>query len=105
MFNENTRVKIPAILHLCRLGYRYLSLSDAQWDKDTNIFTGIFSDSLKKVNPGIEDSEIKRIFEDFSLSLDNEDLGQASYQKLSASSGTKLTNFANLENNTLPVMI
>jgi len=25
-FNENTRVKIPAILHLCRLGYDYLLL-------------------------------------------------------------------------------
>lgn len=104
MFNENTRVKIPAILHLCRLGYSYLSLSDAQWDKETNVFTGIFSDRLKKVNPGIEDSEIKRIFEDISLALDNEDLGLAFYQKLSASSGTKLIDFANLDNNSFHVV-
>ena len=27
-FNENTRVKIPAILHLCGLGYNYLSISN-----------------------------------------------------------------------------
>ena len=25
-FNEDSRVKIPAILHLMRLGYKYLSL-------------------------------------------------------------------------------
>ena len=30
-FNEDTRVKIPAILHLCRLGYKYLSLKGANW--------------------------------------------------------------------------
>lgn len=26
-FNENTRVKIPAILHLCRLGFNYYPLN------------------------------------------------------------------------------
>ena len=26
-FNENSRVKIPAILHLCRLGYEYVNLN------------------------------------------------------------------------------
>lgn len=30
-FNQNTRVKIPAILHLCRLGYEYLSLKGVKW--------------------------------------------------------------------------
>ena len=43
-FNENTRVKIPAILHLGRLGYKYLSLSDAKIDGNTNIFTDFFFD-------------------------------------------------------------
>ncbi len=37
IFSEDSRVKIPCILHLTRLGYQYLSLKDAQWDKDTNI--------------------------------------------------------------------
>lgn len=36
--NENSRVKIPAILHLMRLGYDYLSLKNENWDKQTNIF-------------------------------------------------------------------
>ncbi|MFT4256027.1 MAG: hypothetical protein QM599_03590 [Pseudoxanthomonas sp.] len=39
-FNEDSRVKIPALLHLTCLGYRYLSLKDARWDGHANIFPG-----------------------------------------------------------------
>jgi hypothetical protein len=53
-FNENTRVKIPAILHLARLGYEYLSLSKSEWDKDTNIFTDIFIESILRINAGLK---------------------------------------------------
>lgn len=35
IFNEDSRVKISCILHLTRLGYRYLSLGDVQWDEAT----------------------------------------------------------------------
>jgi hypothetical protein len=31
--NEDTRVKLPAILHLTRLGYNYISLKNAVWDE------------------------------------------------------------------------
>jgi type I restriction enzyme R subunit len=79
-FNENTRVKIPALLHLCRLGYRYLSLSNTQRDESTNIFTDIFTASLLKINPDIEVDAVKRAFENVSLVLDNEDLGTALYK-------------------------
>ena len=37
-FNENTRVKITALLHLSRLGYKYISLNGAKRDEGTNIF-------------------------------------------------------------------
>jgi len=50
-FNENTRVKIPAILHLTRLGYEYVSLKNAAWDENTNIFTKIFDKSINRINP------------------------------------------------------
>lgn len=46
-FNENTSVKIPAILTLTRLGYKYLSLKNANVDKSCNIFTDIFRESVK----------------------------------------------------------
>ena len=36
--NENSRVKIPTVLHLMRLGYDYLSLKNENWDKQTKSF-------------------------------------------------------------------
>ena len=103
-FNENTRVKIPAILHLCRLGYQYISLSNASKDEGTNIFTDIFSESINRINPGIDESEITRTFENVSLTLDNDDLGQAFYEMLISTSGTKLIDLSNFENNSFHVV-
>ena len=103
-FNEDTRVKIPAILHLCRLGYKYLSLSKFKWNEKTNIFTDIFYESIRKINIGIEDDEIKRELEKIILSLDNEDLGKEFYKMLISSSGIKLIDFQNFENNTFNVV-
>jgi len=103
-FNENTRVKIPAILHLCRLGYDYLSLSQAKWDESTNIFSDLFSESIVRINPDIEEIDMKRVYEDVSLALDNEDLGQAFYNMLIATAGIKLIDFKNFNNNSFHVV-
>jgi hypothetical protein len=51
-FNEDSRVKLPAILHLVRLGYAYLSKDDAEWDGSTNIFPNIFRESVRDINQG-----------------------------------------------------
>ena len=40
--NEDSRVKIPAVLHLIRLGYQYISKKGNEWDKSNNIFKDIF---------------------------------------------------------------
>lgn len=37
-FNEDSRIKIPSLLHLTKLGYNYLSLKNCIWDKETNVF-------------------------------------------------------------------
>lgn len=103
-FNENTRVKIPAILHLCRLGYQYISLSKAKWDLNTNIFTDIFAEILIRINKDLEAGEVKRMLEDVSLALDNEDLGQAFYEMLTASPGIKLIDFKDFSNNSFHVV-
>lgn len=103
-FNENTRVKIPAILHLCRLGFNYLSLSKAKWDENTNIFTDIFNESITRINDSIEKDDIKRVYEKISLALDNEDLGQEFYKMLTATSGIKLIDFQNFEKNSFHVV-
>ncbi len=103
-FNENTRVKIPAILHLCRLGYTYLSLSKVTRDEETNIFTDIFAESITRLNDGMEADDVKRLLENVSLTLDNEDLGEAFYKMLTATSGTRLIDFKNFNNNAFHVV-
>ncbi|MDF7821165.1 DEAD/DEAH box helicase family protein [Runella sp. MFBS21] len=103
-FNENTRVKIPAILHLCRLGYEYVSLSKATRDESTNIFTDVFTESISRINPELTESEVQRLFEDVSLKLDNEDLGEAFYMMLTATSGNKLIDFKDFTNNSFHVV-
>lgn len=103
-FNENTRVKIPALLHLGRLGFQYLSLSKVQIDESTNIFTDIFAESILRINPDIENDVLKRVFEDVSLSLDNEDLGQTFYSMLNSTSGVKLIDFNDFKNNSFHVV-
>ena len=103
-FNEDSRVKIPSLLHLTRLGYEYISLKEAKWDKDTNIFTDIFKKSIKKINKDAEEEEITRLFKDVSELLDYEDLGKSFYERLVYNSGIKLIDFDNFENNTFNVV-
>lgn len=103
-FNENTRVKIPAIIHLCRLGYKYISLSNALRNDNTNIFTEIFNASITRINPDVEPDEIKKILEKISLTLDNEDLGQAFFNLLTSTSGIRLIDFKDFTNNSFHVV-
>lgn len=104
IFSEDTRVKIPCILHLVRLGYRYLSLKEASWDEKTNIFSALFRESVTRINPGIESAAVERLLADVKLVLDNEDLGRAFYEKLTERSGTKLIDFADFSNNSFHVV-
>jgi len=103
-FNEDTRVKIPTILHLMRLGYQYLSLKGRSWDLDTNIFPELFSSAITRINPGIEAEEVSRLQEDVKLLLDNEDLGRAFFERLSDRFNTKLIDFENFDNNSFHVV-
>ena len=103
-FNEDSRVKIPSILHLTRLGYKYLSLKGAVWNQETNIFTDIFIDSIQRINHNLEEDEAKRLLSDVSLLLDNEDLGKAFYERIIQKTGHKIIDFENFENNTFNVV-
>ena len=103
-FNEDSRVKIPGILHLTKLGYDYLPLKDAKWSADNNIFTDIFLKSVQKINDGLNENDAKRLLDDVSLSIDNEDLGKAFYERLIQKSGIKLIDFENFDNNSFNVV-
>ncbi|GGM82793.1 type I restriction-modification system endonuclease [Dyadobacter beijingensis] len=103
-FNENSRVKIPAILHLVKLGYEYIPLSQHHRRIDTNIFESIFIESVFKINGGeISREEIVRVLDELSLELDYEDLGQKFYDRITAKSGIKLIDFENFDNNSFHV--
>ncbi|MFM2409013.1 MAG: hypothetical protein RL358_1755 [Pseudomonadota bacterium] len=104
VFSEDSRVKIPCILHLVRLGYRYLSLKNCTWDEETNIFPDLFRSAIAKLNPDMELADLDRLLVDVKLLLDNEDLGKAFYERLTARSGIKLIDFANFDNNSFHVV-
>ena len=103
-FTEDTRVKIPVILHLIRLGYHYLSLKEQRWDKETNIFPDLFTAAIGRINPGLAPDDIGRLLKDLTLLLDNDDLGRAFFEKLSDRSGIKLIDFDNFNNNSFHVV-
>ena len=103
-FNEDSRVKIPAILHLIRLGYQYLSLKNVTWDKETNIFPDLFFPAIAKVNPNMGSEDIDQLLNEVKLTLDNEDVGKSFYVKLTESSTYKLIDFDNFSNNSFHIV-
>ncbi|MDC8099312.1 type I restriction endonuclease subunit R [Chryseobacterium rhizosphaerae] len=102
-FNENSRVKIPALLHLMKLGYKYIPFSEQNRRDETNIFEDIFVESLLRINPDVSKEEILRILDEITLELDYEDLGRKFFQRLTANSGIKLIDFKNFNNNSFHV--
>ena len=102
-FNEATRVQMPAMVHLTRLGYEYLgkiSEEDAGkvYDPATNILIDIFTSQFEKLNPNSSISA-KQVLQDIRNDLKNDDLGFAFYQRLKAVSPVKLIDYETLSNN------
>lgn len=52
----------------------------------------------------MDEGDVKRVFETVSLALDNEDLGQAFFNILTATSGVRLIDFRNFDNNSFHVV-
>lgn len=80
IFNEDTRVKIPATIQLLRLRYNYQSMRDADIDFNTKIFINRFKPALENIN-GREFSydEIKELLMDINNVIKNKDLGKEFY--------------------------
>lgn len=107
MFNEDSRVKIPALVHLTRLGYEYISRHDAfaQTDPETNILKDVFIEQILKLNPEIQDrTQAERLLQDIKLELDYDDLGREFFKRLKGiNSEIKLIDFDNFNNNVFHV--
>lgn len=103
-FSEATRVQMPAMVHLTRIGYTYFcKLSEDKngtvYDGDTNILLQVFERQFKNLNPGHE-GEFFQILKDIRKELNDDDLGRGFYNRLKAVSPVKLIDFDNIENNT-----
>lgn len=103
-FSEETRVQMPAMVHLTRIGYTYFGkLSEDKngtvYDGDTNILLPIFEQQFKKLNPGHE-GEWMQVQKDIRKELNDDDLGRGFYNRLKAVSPVKLIDFDNIGNNT-----
>ena len=106
--NENSRVKIPALIHLTRIGYKYLSLKDYQGNihADTNIFSDIFRESLSLINgTTISQQDADNLISELSVKLSNDDLGKAFYHiLLNGINGLRLIDFEDDSRNTYHVV-
>ena len=83
--NENSRVKIPALVHLTRLKYDYLSLKQYNGGicPETNIFTSLFWDGVNRINGcSLPEQDVDRLLEELTIKLSNDDLGRAFYKIL-----------------------
>lgn len=103
-FSEATRVQMPAMVHLTRLGYKYFGkLSEDMrgivYDGDTNILLQVFETQFKKLNPGHE-GEYIQVLKDIRKELSDDDLGRGFYNRLKAVSPIKLIDYDNIGNNT-----
>lgn len=79
---EDSRVKIPALVHFTRLGYTYMSIKNKErnvdYDGDTNIFYSQFLSSINRINQAeftLDDA--KKIIDEIKIKLDNDDLGKS----------------------------
>ena len=89
-WNEDSRVKIPTVIHLARLGFKYISKNNQEIDPETNIFKEIFYQNLKRINPNLKASDFEKLYGQIKLSLTNEDLGKEFYEKYLKNPSIKL---------------
>ena len=102
-FNEATRVQMPAMVHLTRLGYSYFGkineeMVDIAYDPDTNILTNVFKQQFEHLNPSAK-GEFEQTLRAIRQELANDDLGKSFYKRLTTVSPVRLIDFDNPRNN------
>lgn len=102
-FNEATRVQMPAMVHLTRLGYSYFGkinedMAGNVYDPDTNILIDVFKQQFELLNQSAK-GEFGQIFRAIRQELANDDLGKSFYKRLTTASPVRLIDFENPQNN------
>lgn len=103
LFNEATRVQMPALVHLTRLGYEYFGkinedMAGVVYDPSTNILIDVFKKQFEKLNPD-DSGNAEEILRQMRQELDNDDLGRSFYKRLIRISPIRLIDFDNPCNN------
>lgn len=107
---EDEYVKLPAIIHATRIGYRYHSIkgdvSGIDYDVDTNIFFEPFREALERINSRPVDADKAHyLVSQLKLKLSGNDLGRAFFACLQSSlEGYRLIDFENPANNDFTVV-
>ncbi len=106
--NENSRVKVPALVHLTRLGYNYLSLKQYNGGicPETNIFKSLFWDGVNRINGcSLSEPDIDHLLAELAIKLSNDDLGRAFYNiLLNGINGLRIIDLENVSRNTYHVV-
>lgn len=102
-FNEATRVQMPAMVHLTRLGYGYIGkinedMAGSVYDPDTNILIDVFKQQFERLNPSAQ-GEFAQTLRSIRQELTNDDLGKSFYKRLTTVSPVRLIDFDNPQNN------
>lgn len=102
-FTEATRVQMPGLVHLTRIGYSYYGkiyedMAGKKYDPETNILLEVFKEQFCKLNPGRE-GESDETLRIIRQELDNDDLGRGFYKRLTTVSPVKLIDFDEPKNN------
>ena len=106
IFNEDTRVKIPATIQFLRLGYEYQSLKDIDLHTETRIAINRFKPAVERINGrSYSNAEINAILDEIHSVIRNNDMGRAFYRWLiNPQDKPMLVDFEHIENNNFAVV-
>ncbi|MFP6194289.1 type I restriction endonuclease [Helicobacter pylori] len=103
-YNEITRVQIPALMHLAKLGYDFIPINSKEnkpnLDTATNILTDSFTQAFERLNPT---KNAKDSLTEMKKCLNYDDLGKSFYEYL-LKSEHQIIDFDNPNNNLYEMM-
>ncbi|GAA8663331.1 type I restriction endonuclease subunit R [Helicobacter pylori] len=103
-YNEITRVQIPALMHLAKLGYDFIPTNSKEnkpnLDTATNILTDSFTQAFERLNPT---KNAKDVLAEMKKRLNYDDLGKSFYEYL-LKSENQIIDFDNPNNNLYEMM-
>ncbi len=105
-YNEITRVQVPALMHLAKLGYDFIPTNSKEnkpnLDTATNILTDSFTQAFNQLNPN-PTKNAKDVLAEMKKRLNYDDLGKSFYEYL-LKSENQIIDFDNPNNNLYEMM-